>query len=78
MTIGGQMSDNKSREHADAVFGHIQSQFFARANAVEEMDHVIKSREEKTFRLREARLAKEEQDRLNASTKPALKTRKRA
>ncbi|WP_455274136.1 hypothetical protein [Rhizobium herbae] len=72
------MSDNKSREHAEVAFGHLQSQFFGRGNAVEEMDHVLKSREEKTFRLREARLAKEEQDRLIASTKPAVKIRKRA
>ncbi len=72
------MSENKSREHAEVAFGHIQSQFFARGNAVEEMDHVTRSREEKTFRLRMARLAKEEQDRLTASMKPALKIRKRA
>ncbi|WP_276120078.1 hypothetical protein [Pararhizobium qamdonense] len=72
------MSVSKSREHAEVAFGHLQSQFFARGNAVEEMDHVTKSREEKTSRLREARLAKEEQDRLSASTKPAVKTRKRA
>ena len=72
------MSVNKSREHAQAAFSHLQSQFFARGSAVEEMDHVTRSREEKTSRLREARLAKEEQDRLSASTTPAVKTRKRA
>lgn len=72
------MSENKSREHAEAAFGHIQSQFFARGNAVEEMDHVTRSREEKTARLREARLAKEDQDRLSAVSKTAVKTRKRA
>ena len=72
------MSENKSREHAEVAFGHLQSQFFARGNALEEVDHVTKSREEKTSRLREARLVKEEQDRLIALAKPALKTRKRA
>lgn len=72
------MSVNKSREHAQAAFSHLQSQFFARGSAVDEMDHVIRSREEKTSRLREARLAKEEQDRLSASTAPAVKIRKRA
>ncbi|WP_426237655.1 hypothetical protein [Pararhizobium sp. DWP1-1-3] len=72
------MSGYNSREHAEAAFGHIQSQFFARGNAFEEIDYVTTAREEKTLRLREARLAKEDQDRLSASTKPALKTRKRA
>lgn len=72
------MSENKSRENAEVAFGHIQSQFFARGNAVEELDHATRSREEKTVRLREARLAKEEQDRLIALNAPAVKTRKRA
>jgi len=72
------MSVSKTREHAEAAFGQLQSQFFARGHAVEEIDHVTRSREEKTSRLREARLAKEEQDRLTASAKAAVKTRKRA
>ena len=72
------MSQSKSREHAEVAFGTLQSQFFARGHAVEENDYVTKSREDKTSRLREARLAKEEQDRLSALTKPAVKTRKRA
>lgn len=71
------MSDSRSRENAEVAFGHIQTQFFARGDAVKEIDHVMRSREEKTSRLREARLAKEEHDRLSAPTKPALKTRKR-
>ncbi|WP_426131321.1 hypothetical protein [Pararhizobium sp. PWRC1-1] len=71
------MSQTKSREHAEVAFGHLQSQFFARGNAVEEVDHATRSREEKTFRLREARLAKAEQDRQSASTMPTIKTRKR-
>jgi hypothetical protein len=72
------MSENKSREHAEAAFSHIQSQFFARGSAVEELDHVTRAREEKTARLREARLAKEDHDRLIALSAPAVKTRKRA
>lgn len=71
------MSQSKSREQAEAAFGHLQSQFFARGHAVEEMDHVTKSREDKTARLREARLAKEEEDRLRASTNPVVKPSKR-
>lgn len=72
------MSQSKSREQAEVAFSSLQSQFFARGHAVEENDYVTKSREDKTSRLREARLAKEEQDRLCASTKPVVKTRKRA
>lgn len=72
------MSQSKSREHAELAFSDVQSQFFGRGNAVEEIDHVTRSREEKTSRLREARLAKEEADRLIAATKPAVKTRKKA
>ena len=70
------MSQSKSREDAELAFSDVQSQFFGRGNAVEEIDHVTKSREEKTSRLREARLAKEEGDRLIAATKPAVRTRK--
>ena len=72
------MSQSKSPEKAEVSFSSLQSQFFARGHAVEENDYVTKSREDKTSRLREARLAKEEHDRLSASTKPAVKTRKRA
>ena len=72
------MSQSKSREHAELAFSDVKSQFFGRGNAVEEIDHVTRSREEKTSRLREARLAKEEEDRLIAATKPAVKTRKKA
>jgi len=39
--------------------GKAQSQFFAREPAVEERDSIVLAREEKTLRLREARLARE-------------------
>ena len=64
------MSSNKSREDAETAFGDLQSQFFARGNAADEIDHVAKARDEKTALLREARLAKEEQERLTAPVKP--------
>ncbi len=54
---------SKSRQEAEIAFGNLQSQFFARNNAVEELDCLVRSRDEKTLRLREARLAKELQDR---------------
>lgn len=72
------MSQKKSREDAGVAFGHLQSPFFAHGHAVEELDHATKSREDKTSRLREARLAKAEQDRLSPPTKPAVTRRKKA
>lgn len=57
---------SKSRQQAEIAFGNVQSQFFGRGNAVEERDVTIQAREDKTARLREARLAKEMLDRNNA------------
>jgi hypothetical protein len=54
---------SKSRQKAEIAFGNLQSQFFARNSAVEELDCLVRSRDEKTLRLREARLAKELQER---------------
>lgn len=67
---------SKSRQQAEIAFGNTQSQFFARNSAVEELDSIVRSREEKTLRLREARLAKESQDRA-AATANLLKKRAR-
>ena len=53
---------SKSRQQAEIAFGQTQSQLFARGHAVEEIDSIVQAREEKTLRLREARLAKEAQD----------------
>jgi hypothetical protein len=53
---------SKTRLQAEIAFGQEQSQFFARGHAVEEMDAVVRAREAKTIRLREARLAKQAQD----------------
>jgi len=68
---------SKSRQKAEIAFGDTQSQFFARNNAVDELDFLTRSREEKTVRLREARLAKELQDR-TAATASLLAKRTRA
>ncbi|MBN9031006.1 MAG: hypothetical protein BGO05_17155 [Rhizobiales bacterium 63-7] len=54
---------SKARQKAEIAFANAQSQFFARNSAVEELDSLILAREEKTRRLREARLAKEMNDR---------------
>lgn len=58
---------SKSRQKAEAAFAATQTQFFARGHAVEELDSLTRQREEKTFRLREARLAKELADRASAT-----------
>jgi hypothetical protein len=58
---------SKSRQQAEIPFGNAQSQFFARNSAVDELDSIVRSREEKTLRLREARLAKETHDRAVAT-----------
>lgn len=54
---------SKSRERAEAAFALTQTQFLARGQAVAERDALAVACEEKTARLRGARLAKEEQDR---------------
>ncbi len=58
---------SKSRQKAEIAFASVQSQFFARNSAVEELDALAQAREEKTIRLRQARLAKEATDRVAAT-----------
>lgn len=74
------MSDahSKSRQRAELAFAKEQSQFLARDSAVEELDSIVQAREEKTLRLREARLAKELQDRLAAAAAPVSKRVRKA
>ena len=59
---------SKPRQRAESAFSKLQSQFFAKARAAEEEDFVKQAREAKTLRLREARLAKDENDRVNAAS----------
>ena len=58
---------SKSRQQAEIAFGNVQTQFFAKAKAVEELESIAQSREAKTLRLREARVAKELLDRASAT-----------
>lgn len=67
---------SKSREQAETAFARTQTHFFARGAAVEEMDSIVADREAKTIRLREARLAKEEQDRALAASNLLSKGKK--
>jgi hypothetical protein len=46
---------SKSRQQAEIAFGNAQSQFFGNS-AADELASIVRSREEKTLRLREARL----------------------
>lgn len=63
-------SHSKSRQQAELAFAHTQTQFFARNRAVDEQQAIVQSRDEKTARLREARMAKEADTR--AAVKKAL------
>lgn len=69
---------SRSRQQAEIAFGATQSQFFAKGHAVEEMNSIIEAREDKTLRLREARLAKELQDSLMPAAKPISRRIKKA
>ena len=57
-----------SRQKAEIAFSHIQTPFFAKDKAMDELESVTQSREAKTLRLREARLAKEQEDRASATS----------
>jgi hypothetical protein len=66
---------SKSREVAEVAFAGVQTQFYGRGGATEELDAAVAAREEKTARLREARLAKDRRDMIAAT---AAKFAKRA
>ncbi|TWF43320.1 hypothetical protein [Neorhizobium alkalisoli] len=59
---------SKSRQQAETAFGDLQTQFFAKNNAAEELQSVAQARGAKTLRLREARLAREQADRMSATS----------
>ena len=72
------ISQSKARKIAEAEFTRNQSQLFAKNKANEELDHIAIAREEKTARLREARLAKEENDRTSAVANLLAKRKNKA
>ena len=68
---------SKSRQRAEIAFGAEQSQFFARGHAVEELQSIATLRDDKTLRLREARLARELAERTaDAASAPVKKRTK--
>lgn len=67
---------SKSRQQAEIAFGAVQSQFFARGHAVEELQSIATMRDDKTNRLRAARLERDLSER-TAEVK-AVPAKKRA
>ncbi|NTJ63136.1 hypothetical protein G6M50_08020 [Agrobacterium rhizogenes] len=59
---------SKSRQQAEIAFGNVQTEFFAKNSAMEELESVAQARNAKTLRLREARLAKEQAERTSATS----------
>jgi hypothetical protein len=59
---------SESRQRAETAFGNLQTEFFAKNNAAEDLESVAQARDAKTHRLREARLAKEQADRMSATS----------
>lgn len=59
---------SKSRQRAEVAFGNVQTQFFAKSQAVEELQSDAQSQQAKTLRLREARLARECDNRASATS----------
>lgn len=53
---------SKSRQLAEVAFSKVQSQFIARHRAIEEADSIKLERDEKTRRLRAARLEQAQRD----------------
>lgn len=50
---------SKSRQQAEIAFGNVQKQFFAKVQAVAKLQSIAQHRDDKTMRLREARLARD-------------------
>jgi len=71
-------TQSRSRQQAEIAFGKTQTEFFARGQAMEVLDSIAHARDEKTLRLREARMAKESLARLSATTALIGKRAKKA
>ncbi|WCL55400.1 hypothetical protein [Gimibacter soli] len=62
----------RSRQQAEPVVDRKQLQIVARERAFEELEEAASASDEKTVRLREARLAREMKDRLKAAAARAV------
>ncbi|WP_296101475.1 hypothetical protein [uncultured Agrobacterium sp.] len=68
---------SKSRQQAELAFGKLQTPFFAKNHAVDELQAAVDARDAKTARLKAARLAKELADRKSVADAPATKRSKK-
>lgn len=53
---------SRARKNAEKLFSAAQVEFFSKNHAYEELDAADRAREEKTLRLRTARLAREQDE----------------
>ncbi|WCK79781.1 hypothetical protein [Agrobacterium fabrum] len=58
---------SKSRQQAEIAFSNLQTEFFSKNSAVEELESATQIRDAKTLRLRAARLSKEHAERTSAT-----------
>ena len=73
------LQPSKQRMTADNQFLKLQTRTLSLGRMTSDMDSIIQQRVENTARLRELRLAKEEQDRAVAlASPPVKKTRRKA
>lgn len=66
---------SRPRQQAEIAFARAQSEFRARARAVDELDAITEASREKTLRLRNSRLAKEQEDHAAATITTAAPQR---
>ncbi|VVT07843.1 hypothetical protein [Rhizobium sp. EC-SD404] len=69
---------NKSRQQAEIAFDKARSQSLGKTRVVEELDTVVQAREQKTARLKKARLEKEMQDLAAKASETSKKSGKKA
>lgn len=69
---------SNARKAAEKSFSATQVEFFSKNHAYDEMNSVAKARDEKTQRLRAARLAKEQEDAATLIVAPSPKRKKSA
>lgn len=67
---------SKSRQPAEIAIGNLQTEFFAENDMAAELKSAAQARDAKTVRLREARLAKEQADRMAETSALAAKRSK--
>lgn len=70
-------SNSRQRQQAEDAFGKTQSPRTARDRAFDEIDATKAAAEEKTSKLRAARLARDAQSKAESARKPAAKRAKK-